>query len=40
LVWKAGGFFGNTENEMGRSVMLRRLAGAALMLVAIALVLL
>jgi drug/metabolite transporter (DMT)-like permease len=40
LVWKAGSLFGNTENEMGRSVMLRRLAGAALMLLAIALVLL
>jgi drug/metabolite transporter (DMT)-like permease len=40
LVWKAGKLFGNTENEIGRSVMVRRLAGAGLMLVAIALVLL
>jgi drug/metabolite transporter (DMT)-like permease len=40
LVWKAGSLFGNTENEIGRELMLRRLAGAALMLVAIALVLL
>jgi hypothetical protein len=40
LVWKAGSFFGNNENEIGRAGMIRRLAGAALMLVAIALVLL
>jgi drug/metabolite transporter (DMT)-like permease len=40
LVWKAGRFFDNTENEIGRSAMIRRLAGAALMLLAIALVLL
>ena len=40
LVWKAGRFFDNTENEIGRDGMIRRFAGAALMLVAIALVLL
>jgi drug/metabolite transporter (DMT)-like permease len=40
LVWKAGGLFSNNENEIGRKGMLRRLGGAALMLVAIALVLL
>jgi drug/metabolite transporter (DMT)-like permease len=40
LVWKAGRFFGNTENEIGQGGMLRRLVGAALMLAAIALVLL
>jgi len=39
LVWGAGSAFGNTEGEAGRSVMLRRLAGAGLMLAAIALVL-
>ena len=40
LVWQAGSLFGNTENEIGRAGMIRRLAGAALMLVSIALVLL
>jgi drug/metabolite transporter (DMT)-like permease len=40
LVWGAGTAFGNNEGAAGRPVMLRRLAGAGLMLAAIALVLL
>jgi drug/metabolite transporter (DMT)-like permease len=39
LVWGAGAAFGNSESEAGGGVMLRRLAGAGLMLAAIALVL-
>ncbi len=39
LVWGAGAAFGNEESAAGRTVMLRRLAGAGLMLAAIALVL-
>jgi len=40
LVWGAGSAFGNSEGTAGRPIMLRRLAGAGLMLAAIALVLL
>lgn len=40
FVWLLGPFFGNSEGESGRGVMLRRLGGSALLLVAIALVLL
>jgi hypothetical protein len=40
LVWKAGWLFDNTENEIGRAGMVRRLLGSGLMLAAIALVLL
>ena len=39
LVWAAGATFGNNESNAGGGVMLRRLAGAGLMLAAIALVL-
>jgi hypothetical protein len=37
LVWFAGGFFGNTENRAGKEVILRRLAGACCLVVAIVL---
>jgi len=38
LVWWAGRWFGNTERaEAGRRVILARLAGAALLLAAVAL---
>ncbi len=40
LVWGAGTVFGNRESAAGAPVMARRLAGAALMLTAVALVLL
>ena len=38
LVWTVGHWFGNTERSQGRGVMLRRLAGSALLLAAIALI--
>ena len=38
LVWTVGHWFGNVESAHGRSVMLRRLAGSALLLAAIALI--
>ena len=38
LVWMIGPFFGNTEKNIGRKIMLRRLAGAVLLCIAIALV--
>jgi drug/metabolite transporter (DMT)-like permease len=39
LVWVAGHWFDNAERDAGRSVLLRRLAGAALLLSAILLIL-
>ena len=38
LVWTVGHWFGNTERSQGCGVMLRRLAGSALLLAAIALI--
>ena len=38
LVWTVGHWFGNIERSHGRAVMLRRLAGSALLLAAIALI--
>lgn len=38
LVWTVGHWFGNAERTHGRAVMLRRLAGSALLLLAIALI--
>ena len=38
LVWTVGHWFGNAERSQGRGVMLRRLAGSALLLAAIALI--
>ena len=38
LVWSVGHWFGNAERTQGRAVMLRRLAGSALLLAAIALI--
>ncbi|MGB8169496.1 MAG: DMT family transporter [Chthoniobacteraceae bacterium] len=38
LVWTIGHWFGNTERHQGRAVMVRRLCGSALLLVAIALI--
>ena len=38
LVWTVGHWFGNVERTQGRAVMLRRLAGSALLLAAIALI--
>jgi drug/metabolite transporter (DMT)-like permease len=38
LVWTIGHWFGNFEHTQGRAVMLRRLGGSALLLVAIALI--
>ncbi len=38
LVWMIGPLFGNTEKNAGRNIMLRRLAGAVLLCLAIALV--
>ncbi len=40
LVWMIGPLIGNTEKNVGRDIMLRRLAGAILLCLAIALVLL
>ncbi len=40
MVWGFGSFFGNSEGEAGREVMVRRLLGSALLLGAIGLVLL
>ena len=39
LVWSIGHWFGNLEHAHGRAIMLRRLAGSGLLLVAIALML-
>ena len=39
LVWTLGRFFGNTERQLGANIMARRLAGASLLLAAIALTL-
>ena len=38
LVWSVGHWFGNAERTQGRAVMLRRLAGSALLLAAIVLI--
>jgi len=38
LVWTIGHWFGNAERGRGRAVMLRRLAGSLLLLVAILLI--
>jgi hypothetical protein len=40
LVWFAGSWFGNVEREQGINVMLARLSGSAMLLIAIALTLL
>lgn len=38
LVWLLGGWFGNSEREQGKEVMVRRLVGAFLLFLAIILV--
>ena len=38
LIWLMGGYFGNTESQKGKSIMLQRLAGALVLFMAIILV--
>ena len=39
VVWSVGHWFGNKERQLGRRIMLQRLAGALLLLAAVALAL-